>query len=66
MPTQRAMDLGLFSIKETSISHSDGHISISTTTKVTGKGQIYFANKFKEIQDKNLMDRRATKCILEN
>lgn len=66
MPTQRAMDLGLFSIKETSINHSDGHISISTTTKVTGKGQIYFVNKFKETQDKNLMDGRASKCILEN
>lgn len=49
MPTQKAMDLGLFEIKETSISHSDGHISISKTPKVTGKGQIYFVNKFKEV-----------------
>lgn len=46
MPTQKAMDLGLFQIKETSITHSDGHISISKTAKVTGKGQIYFVNKF--------------------
>jgi len=46
MPTQKAMDLGLFQIKETSITHSDGHISISKTAKVTGKGQIYFINKF--------------------
>lgn len=45
MPTQRAMELGLFEIKETSITHSDGHISISKTTKVTGKGQVYFVNK---------------------
>ena len=42
MPTQRAMELGLFEIKETAITHSDGHISISKTVKVTGKGQIYF------------------------
>lgn len=46
MPTQKSMDLGLFEIKETSISHSDGHISISKTPKVTGKGQVYFVNKF--------------------
>lgn len=46
MPTQYAMDLGLFSIKETTITHSDGHISISKTVKVTGKGQVYFINKF--------------------
>lgn len=50
MPTQRAMDLGLFKIKESSISHADGSISVSKTTKVTGKGQQYFVNKFlKEI-----------------
>lgn len=46
MPTQKSMELGLFEIKETSISHSDGHISISKTPKVTGKGQVYFVNKF--------------------
>ena len=46
MPTQYSMELGLFDIKETTITHSDGHISISKTTKVTGKGQIYFINKF--------------------
>lgn len=46
MPTQKAMELGLFQIKETSITHSDGHISINKTAKVTGKGQIYFINKF--------------------
>jgi len=43
------MELGLFEVKETTITHSDGHISISKTPKVTGKGQIYFINKFKEI-----------------
>lgn len=38
MPTQRSMELGLFKIKETSISHADGHVSVSRTPKVTGKG----------------------------
>lgn len=46
MPTQKAMNLGLFKIKETAINHSDGTTSISKTTKVTGKGQVYFINKF--------------------
>lgn len=46
MPTQRAMELGLFEIKETTISHADGHISVNKTPKVTGKGQVYFVNKF--------------------
>lgn len=46
MPTQKSMDLGLFRIKETAISHSDGHISINKTTKVTGKGQEYFINRY--------------------
>lgn len=45
MPTQRSMDLGLFEVKETSITHSDGHISVNKTVKVTGKWQIYFVNK---------------------
>ena len=46
MPTQRAMDMGLFSIKETAITRSDGSITISKTVKVTPKAQIYFVNKF--------------------
>lgn len=46
MPTPKAMKLGLFTIKETTINHSDGHVSISKTPKVTGKGQVYFVNKF--------------------
>lgn len=50
MPTQRSMDQGLFEIKETSVSHSDGHISISKTPKITGKGQQYFINKFLQEQ----------------
>ena len=46
MPTQKSMEMGLFEVKETVISHSDGHTSVSKTTKVTGKGQVYFINKF--------------------
>ncbi len=45
MPTQKSMELGLFEIKETCITHSDGHIHVSKTSKVTGKGQVYFINK---------------------
>lgn len=46
MPTQKAMDLHLFEVKETTISHSDGHTTISKTPKMTGKGQTYFAKLF--------------------
>lgn len=49
MPTQKSMELKLFEVKETAITHSDGHVTISKTTKINGKGQIYFVNKFKEI-----------------
>jgi len=45
-PTQKSMEMGLFEVKETAITHSDGHTSVSKTTKVTGKGQVYFINKF--------------------
>lgn len=45
MPTQKAMNMGLFEVKETAIPHADGHVSISKTPKVTGKGQIYFVHK---------------------
>lgn len=45
-PTQKAMEMGLFQIKETVVSHADGHTSVNKTTKVTGKGQQYFINKF--------------------
>lgn len=46
MPTQRSMDMGLFEIKETSVTHSDGHVTVNKTPKVTGKGQVYFVNRF--------------------
>lgn len=46
VPTQKAMDLGLFHIKETAVTHSDGHVTISRTPKVTGKGQRYFIARY--------------------
>lgn len=46
VPTQRAMDMGLFRIKETAITHSDGHVTLNRTPKVTGKGQRYFVEMF--------------------
>lgn len=51
MPTQKAMELKLFEIKETAIQRSSGAILISKTTKVTGKGQQYFINKFLESEN---------------
>lgn len=53
MPTQKAMEMKLFRVKETVVTHSDGHTTVSKTPKVTGKGQIYFVNKF-------LRDKAAT------
>lgn len=52
MPTQYSMEMGLFEIKETSIVRSDGGITVSKTPKVTGKGQVYFVNKFLSNQNK--------------
>lgn len=51
MPTQRYIEQGLFEIKESNVQNPDGSVRITKTTKVTGKGQIYFVNKF--------MDRKA-------
>lgn len=48
MPTQMAMEKGLFEVKERTISNPDGSTRITRTTKVTGKGQIYFINMFKQ------------------
>lgn len=46
MPTQKSMELGLFEVKERTINNPDGSVRITRTTKVTGKGQTYFVNKF--------------------
>ncbi|MBR6678690.1 MAG: phage antirepressor KilAC domain-containing protein, partial [Phascolarctobacterium sp.] len=45
-PTQRSMEMGLFKIHETVIYHNNGEVDVKRTTKVTGKGQTYFVNKF--------------------
>ena len=46
VPTQRSMEMGLFRIKETAITHSDGHVTINRTPKLTGKGQRYFLERY--------------------
>ena len=46
MTTQRSMEMGLFEIKETSVTHADGHVTVNKTPKVTGKGQQFFINEF--------------------
>ncbi|MEV2756714.1 phage antirepressor [Paenibacillus larvae] len=48
LPTQKSMELGLFEIKTRTIANPDGSTRITKTTKVTGKGQVYFVNKFKQ------------------
>lgn len=46
VPTQRSMEMGLFRIKETAVTHSDGHVTLSRTPKVTGKGQRFFMERY--------------------
>lgn len=46
MPTQKAMDMNLFEVKESTVNNPDGSVRITRTTKVTGKGQTYFVKKF--------------------
>ena len=46
MPTQKAMEMELFEVKESTVNNPDGSVRINRTTKVTGKGQLYFINKF--------------------
>lgn len=61
-PTKKAMELGLFKIKETAITHSDGHVTVSKTVKVTGKGQQYFIAKFEAKKHEIL--KKATASVL--
>ena len=65
-PTQRAMEMGLFEIKKTVITKPSGDSLVTTTTKVTGKGQIYFVNRFlyeksKRNDDKPQMGNESSK-----
>lgn len=50
VPTQRSMEMGLFRIKETAVTHSDGRVTINRTPKVTGKGQRYFIQRYGEME----------------
>ncbi len=63
MPTQRAMEMGLFEVKERTINNPDGSIRITKTTKVTGKGQIYFINKFIGKSDNMMLEYNGDKKI---
>ena len=46
MPSQKSMELGLMEIKESTINNADGSVRLNKTTKITGKGQIYFINRY--------------------
>lgn len=46
MPSQKSMNLGLMRVKETAITHSDGKVVVHPTTLITGKGQLYFVNRY--------------------
>lgn len=52
MPTQKSMEMKLFEIKETSITHADGHVSVSKTPKITGRGQQFFIKLFLDAKEK--------------
>ena len=49
-PTQKSMDLGIMQVKETVITKSNGEVKINKTPMITGKGQLYFINKFKNME----------------
>ena len=54
LPTQKSMDLGLMEIKKSTVNNADGSIRTVTTTKITGKGQVYFVNKFLSVNGNDL------------
>ncbi len=54
MPTQRSMEMGLFEVKESTVNNPDGSVKINKTTKVTGKGQCYFVNKFLDGEERKI------------
>lgn len=58
MPTQRYIEQGLFEIKESNLVNPDGSVRITRTPKVTGKGQVYFVNKF--LSKENVYEKRIT------
>ena len=62
MPTQRSMDKELFEIKETTVTHADGHIAVNKTVKCTGKGQVYFINLLAGGVNSNETDHHPDDC----
>ena len=56
LPTQKSMDLGLMEIKKSTVNNADGSIRTVTTTKITGKGQVYFVNKFLSVNGNDIHD----------
>ena len=54
LPTQKSMDLGLMEIKKSTVNNADGSIRTVTTTKITGKGQVYFVNKFLSVNGNDI------------
>ena len=70
MPPQKAMEMGLFEVKETAVTPSDGHTTVNRTPKVTGRGQVYFINKFlrkmrEEMGGRNDMYKEEAELVLE-
>ena len=65
-PTQKSMELGLFEIKKQTISNPDGSVLVKTTTKVTGKGQIYFVGKFVSSKESNKAASLAAYLCISN
>lgn len=55
MPTQKSMEMGLMRIKESSITHADGHVTVTKTPKITGKGQVYFMNRYAESKQESMV-----------
>lgn len=64
MPTQRSMNMGLFVVKETAVTHADGHVTLSRTPKVTGKGQRYFVDFF--LHSSESVFNRSIRKMAEN
>ncbi len=56
MPSQMAMNLGLFNINESIVTEEDGAVALYKTVRVTGKGQLHFLRKFLKYQEKGLLD----------
>ena len=60
-PTQKSMDLGIMQVKETVITKSNGEVKINKTPMITGKGQLYFINKFKNMGYKNVLRKKRNR-----